>query len=409
MQDNQDEEIGELEKGYEEEEIIDDGEMWDDHAADIDEDIQACDTPATRKVCGFYGHMAKCGCSKCTKNFETNPDNGAMCYGGDFNTVSAPRKEDDHRAQAFLGQQQVSNAAKQRVESLSGSRFTSLMHLEYFDCIRFHIIDAMHNLFLALTDTIKLENIADEFVNSSQHRTKCNTVDDRVDEELKRYLAVPESDHLTGLDPLNWCIVDRGPTVGPTDGHGPGLFDLCTVAVRSRSGYLEQLATYMVLLYGEESNVVTQNLLQQAAEQRESVDKLISSIEALCGAMVATALREIPSILSDVMATATTFRSILAQFGRCHELYDGNYINEYNASQLAAAIPSFMESFRRAFPKATTPIKMHLLEDHALQWANRMHVGFGLLGEQGAESIHAKFNTLLSQYNTMHDKVKKLL
>ena len=88
--------------------------------------------------------MAKCGCSKCTKVFETNPENGVMCYGGGFNTVSAPRKEEDHRAQAFLGQQQVSNAAKQRVESLSGSRFTSLMHLEYFDCIRFHIIDAMH-------------------------------------------------------------------------------------------------------------------------------------------------------------------------------------------------------------------------------------------------------------------------
>jgi hypothetical protein len=60
----------------------------------------------------------------------------------------------------------------------------------------------------------------------------------------------------------------------------------------------------------------------------------ISSIEALCGAMAATAQREIPSILSDVMATATTLRSILAQFGSCHELYDGNYINEYNASQL---------------------------------------------------------------------------
>ena len=59
--------------------------------------------------------------------------------------------------------------------------------------------------------------------------------------------------------------------------------------------------------------------------------------------------------------------------------------------------------------KCTSWKTMHLLEDHALQWANRMHVGFGLLGEQGAESIHAKFNTLLSQYNTMHDKVKKLL
>ena len=43
---------------------------------------------------------------------------------------------------------------------------------------------------------------------------------------------------LLHLHCLSWIyiisIVDRG----PTDGHGPGLFDLCTVAVRSRSGYL---------------------------------------------------------------------------------------------------------------------------------------------------------------------------
>ena len=45
-------------------------------------------------------------------------------------------------------------------------------------------------------------------------------------------------------------------------------------------------------------------------------------------------------------------------------------------------------------PEATVPLKMHLLEDHAVQWANTYHVGFGLLGEQGAESIHAKFNRL---------------
>ena len=33
-------------------------------------------------------------------------------------------------------------------------------------------------------------------------------------------------------------------------------------------------------------------------------------------------------------------------------------------------------------------------EDHTVQWANTNHVGFGLLGEQGVESIHAKFNRL---------------
>ena len=55
-----------------------------------------------------------------------------------------------------------------------------------------------------------------------------------------------------------------------------------------------------------------------------------------------------------------------------------------------------MAFFRGTFADATTTIKMHLLEDHATQWANATHVCFGLLhvhvGEQGAESIHAKFN-----------------
>ena len=35
------------------------------------------------------------------------------------------------------------------------------------------------------------------------------------------------------------------------------------------------------------------------------------------------------------------------------------------------------------YPEATVSIQMHLLEDHAVQWANTYHDGFGLLGEQG--------------------------
>ena len=57
------------------------------------------------------------------------------------------------------------------------------------------------------------------------------------------------------------------------------------------------------------------------------------------------------------------------------------------------------------------PIKMHLLEDHAVPWAKSFHVGFGLLGEQRAESIHAKFTRLSLSYTaiTDHDKVQHLL
>ena len=55
-----------------------------------------------------------------------------------------------------------------------------------------------------------------------------------------------------------------------------------------------------------------------------------------------------------------------------------------------------MDAFRKSFPKATVPRKMHLLEDHTVAWVQKWHVGFGLLGEQGAESIHDKFNALHS-------------
>ena len=53
---------------------------------------------------------------------------------------------------------------------------------------------------------------------------------------------------------------------------------------------------------------------------------------------------------------------------------------------------------------------MHLLEDHTSpsQWANSNHVGFGLLGEQGADSIHAKFNQLGLVFAPIKDRVQNL-
>ena len=64
-----------------------------------------------------------------------------------------------------------------------------------------------------------------------------------------------------------------------------------------------------------------------------------------------------------------------------------------------------MTFFRESFPQATVPIKMHVLEDRAKSF----HVGFGLLGEQGAESIHAKFTRLSLSYTAITDRVKHLL
>ena len=49
-----------------------------------------------------------------------------------------------------------------------------------------------------------------------------------------------------------------------------------------------------------------------------------------------------------------------------------------------------MAFYRAQFPWATVIPKLHVMEDHVIPWLRRFHVGAGLMGEQGAESIHAR-------------------
>ena len=53
-----------------------------------------CDVPATRNVCGFLGHLAKLGCSRCLLNFGGGQSKNA---GKGFNiTLWPPRTQHQH-------------------------------------------------------------------------------------------------------------------------------------------------------------------------------------------------------------------------------------------------------------------------------------------------------------------------
>ena len=45
--------------------------------------------------------------------------------------------------------------------------------------------------------------------------------------------------------------------------------------------------------------------------------------------------------------------------------------------------------------------KMHMLKEHVIPWLKEWHMGFGMMGEQGAESIHSFFNRLGYRYTTV--------
>ena len=60
------------------------------------------------------------------------------------------------------------------------------------------------------------------------------------------------------------------------------------------------------------------------------------------------------------------------------------------------------------YPKATILPKMHLLEDHVVPWLRRYNLAAGIMGEQGAESIHAHLNRLEATYSGIPNKLSRL-
>lgn len=114
----------------------------------------ACDIPATRKLCGFVGHFARLGCSKCSRVFLSFPSTSAHIsdsrrdYSG-YDRENWPARElSDHRQQAINHLQAQTKAQQKSIEDNYGIRYSVLLELPYFDPIRFAVVDPMHNLFL---------------------------------------------------------------------------------------------------------------------------------------------------------------------------------------------------------------------------------------------------------------------
>ena len=64
----------------------------------------------------------------------------------------------------------------------------------------------------------------------------------------------------------------------------------------------------------------------------------------------------------------------------------------------------FMHYYRDVFPEASITPKLHILEDHMVNFLRNWRVGCGLLDERGSESIHKVYNPTksVSFYANIH-------
>ena len=66
-----------------------------------------------------------------------------------------------------------------------------------------------------------------------------------------------------------------------------------------------------------------------------------------------------------------------------------------------------MTFYRRVFPNSSVTPKMYFLEVHMEPWIKKW-VGVGMLGEQGSESIHIRFNFIQASYRSIPNSIERL-
>ena len=187
----------------------------------------ACHLPAGRKMCGFLGHNARLGCSRCYKEFPGSV--GSMDFSG-FDVHAWPKRTgDDHRATARTLKNFKTVAEEETKESEKGCRYSVLLQLPYFDAPRMLIVDPMHNLFLGTAKhfvkaaLIEKNLISDAQFGLIQARLSATNMQIQLGKALLQFCK--RSQHLYGrtlITPnmhimhmhLSTCFEDYGPSHG---------------------------------------------------------------------------------------------------------------------------------------------------------------------------------------------------
>ena len=147
-----------------------------------------------------------------------------------------------------------------------------------------------------------------------------------------------------------------------------------------------------------------------AVQYQHSLQMMLtrSRTYTLCASIPSTAIQLFPSLHSNTDQISTWFCKALILFRQCHVTFDKNNMDDEETVELCKDYCMHLTTCQNIIlhlqPRVlknswhTTRKSSQMPQKTMNPWLQICKVRFGLLDEQGAESIHAKLNTLKSNY-----------
>lgn len=125
------------------------------------------------------------------------------------------------------------------------------------------------------------------------------------------------------------------------------------------------------------------------------------------------AIRErCPGLLEDASRIAERYKRLFTKYAECRNIFSTcNSVPASDVKKLEDGVTELLRLCRSeivARGRGHITPKLHLLEEHTVPLLRTLGVGIGLLGEQGAESIHAAFNKYEQTYKNIPSSLQRL-
>ena len=146
----------------------------------------------------------------------------------------------------------------------------------------------------------------------------------------------------------------------------------------------------------------------------------------MCLSITTTADERCEALVESARAVSLKFTKAFLLFSKCHNVYSSRYhLSDDDLDDLGTIyhyfrrvtficvliekrIKEFLLYIWHEFPETSITPKLHLIEDHMVDFLQKWKVGCELLGEQGAESIHITFNEFHRHYANIRKSVAQL-